>query len=235
MYLTAFQDKSPASGPALTASAFVPDLHHYKGSFGGRVYPLWADAAATLPNIAASVLARVAERLGTDIAAEDLFAYLVAVAAHPGYVERFRADLTQPGLRIPVTADPELFAEAAALGRRVVWLQTFGERMADAGAGRPPGPPRLPMGRRPQVPVGGAIPATPEGFPDLLGYDASGQRLLVGSGFIAPVPPAVWRYEVSGLQVLPQWFSYRKKDRSRPIIGDRRPPSPTAARRRRWG
>jgi len=26
--------------------------------------------------------------------------------------------------------------------------------------------------------------------------------------------------------VLTQWFSYRKKDRSRPIIGDRRPPSP---------
>jgi hypothetical protein len=26
--------------------------------------------------------------------------------------------------------------------------------------------------------------------------------------------------------VLRQWFSYRKRDRSRPIIGDRRPPSP---------
>ncbi len=38
--------------------------------------------------------------------------------------------------------------------------------------------------------------------------------------------PAVWAYEVSGKQVLRQWFSYRKLDRSRPIIGDRRPPSP---------
>jgi len=35
----------------------------------------------------------------------------------------------------------------------------------------------------------------------------------------------VWNYEVSGKQVLRQWFSYRKRDRSRPIIGDRRPPS----------
>ncbi len=33
-------------------------------------------------------------------------------------------------------------------------------------------------------------------------------------------------YEVSGKQVLLQWFSYRKRDRERPIIGDRRPPSP---------
>jgi len=36
----------------------------------------------------------------------------------------------------------------------------------------------------------------------------------------------MWRYEVSGKQVLLQWFSYRKKNRDRPIIGDRRPPSP---------
>lgn len=31
--------------------------------------------------------------------------------------------------------------------------------------------------------------------------------------------------EVSGKRVLTQWFSYRKKNRERPIIGDRRPPS----------
>ena len=36
----------------------------------------------------------------------------------------------------------------------------------------------------------------------------------------------MWRYEVSGKQVLVQWFSYRRRDRERPIIGDRRPPSP---------
>ncbi len=36
----------------------------------------------------------------------------------------------------------------------------------------------------------------------------------------------MWQYEVSGKQVLLQWFSYRKKNRERPIIGDRRQPSP---------
>jgi hypothetical protein len=39
------------------------------------------------------------------------------------------------------------------------------------------------------------------------------------------VSPEVWKYEISGKQVLRQWFSYRKADRERPIIGDRRPPS----------
>ncbi len=35
----------------------------------------------------------------------------------------------------------------------------------------------------------------------------------------------MWNYEVSGKHVLRQWFSYRQKDRFRPIMGDRRPPS----------
>jgi hypothetical protein len=63
-------------------------------------------------------------------------------------------------------------------------------------------------------------------MPDTINYDAGKQRLLVGHGFIENVPQAVWHYEVSGKQVLLQWFSYRKKHRERPIIGDRRPPSP---------
>jgi hypothetical protein len=33
----------------------MPDLHHYHGR-GGRVFPLWSNAAATTTNIAAGVL-----------------------------------------------------------------------------------------------------------------------------------------------------------------------------------
>ena len=63
-------------------------------------------------------------------------------------------------------------------------------------------------------------------MPDAIDHDAAHQRLRVGAGFIDNVPAAVWRYEVSGKQVLTQWFSYRRKTRERPLIGDRRPPSP---------
>jgi len=59
-----------------------------------------------------------------------------------------------------------------------------------------------------------------------MSYDAAKHRLLVGKGYVDNVTQAMWDYEVSGKQVLWQWFSYRKRDRSRPIIGDRRPPSP---------
>ena len=98
--------------------------------------------------------------------------------------------------------------------------------MADAAQGRPDGPPRLPESRAPTVSKEGEISTKPEEMPDAIDYDAAKQRLLVGHGFIDNVPPAVWQYEVSGKQVLLQWFSYRKKDRARPIMGDRRPPSP---------
>lgn len=47
-----------------------------------------------------------------------------------------------------------------------------------------------------------------------------------GAGNVAP---EVRAYEVSGKNVLTQWFSYRKADRTRPLIGDKRPPSPLDA------
>jgi hypothetical protein len=51
----------------------------------------------------------------------------------------------------------------------------------------------------------------------------------VGKGYIDNVMPEVWAYEVSGKLVVHQWFSYRKRDRSKPPMGDRRPPSPLSA------
>jgi hypothetical protein len=225
IYLTAIDDRSPTDGPALTISALIPDMHHYAGR-GGRVFPLWADATATSPNFAPGLLDLLSGIFSEPPTPEDLFAYIAAVAAQPGYIERFRADLATPGLRIPLTADPALFAEAAALGREVVWLHTYGERFIDPAAGRPHGPPRLPPNDAPTIPKEGAIPGDASRFPDTLEYDAAANRVHVGEGYVDRVPPAVWGYTVSGKQVLRQWFSYRKKNRERPIIGDRRPPSP---------
>jgi hypothetical protein len=62
-------------------------------------------------------------------------------------------------------------------------------------------------------------------MPDTISYDAANRRLWIGEGYVENIPPEVWAYEVSGKQVLTQWFSYRKRNRERPQIGDRRPPS----------
>ncbi len=226
IYMTALERVSPSGGSAVTLTGLIPDLDHYKGSFGGRVYPLWRDAAASQPNVRPTLLAFLAETYGREVGAEDAMAYIAALMAHPAFTARFAADLVRPGLRVPLTADATLFAEAVALGREVVWLHCFGERFADPDAGRPKRAPRLPKGEAPHVPAEGAIPGAPEPLPDTMDHDAGTNRLRVGKGFVANVTAAMWAYEVSGKPILRQWFSYRRRDRSRPIIGDRRPPSP---------
>ena len=225
VYVTAPHDRTPTNGPALSFTSLIPDLHHYHGR-GGRAFPLWADNQAATSNVKGAFLNCLSEQLGTPVSGQQVMAYLAAVMAHPGYTRRFKDDLVQPGLRLPLTRDAALFAEAVALGEEVIWLHTFGERYADPSTGRPAGPPRMPTGDGPLIPRDGAIPSDPARMPDRIDYAADKRRLRVGEGFIDNVPPAVWQYEVSGKQVLVHWFSYRKQDRTRPVIGDRRPPSP---------
>jgi hypothetical protein len=225
IHLTAPEDRTPTGGPAITSTALIPDLHHYHGR-GGRVYPLWRDHAATVPNVKPALLTHLAKVFGTSAKAEDVMAYLAAVMAHPAFTARFKADLVRPGLRVPLTAEAKLFAEAVALGSEVIWLHTYGERFVDAAAGRPKGPPRLPKESALSIPAKGAIPGAPEPLPDTMDYDPATRRLKIGKGFVENVTPEMWAYEVSGKQVLWHWFSYRRRDRTRPIIGDRRPPSP---------
>lgn len=106
----------------------------------------------------------------------------------------------------------------------MIWLHCYGERFTDPKADRPKKAPRLPKESAPSIPAAGAIP--PEPSPDTMDYDAAKRRLTIGQGYIENVTPQMWAYEVSGKQVLWHWFSYRRGDRRRPIIGDRRPPSP---------
>ncbi|MDP8978693.1 MAG: hypothetical protein M3N17_09020 [Actinomycetota bacterium] len=207
--LTAPHDRTPSDGPAVTLTGLIPDLHHYHGR-GGRVFPLWRDPDGAEPNVAPGLLDDLTRRCGAPVTRPDVLAYLAAVLAHPGFTARFAGDLVQPGLRVPLTADTQLFAEAVDAGRRVVWLHTYGQRFADPAAGRPARPPKLPADRRPKVRE--AIPDTPEGMPDEIAYDPHTQQLRVGVGVVAPVPPGVWEYEVSGMRVVRKWFGYRKRD-----------------------
>ncbi len=162
VYLTAPDDRSPSNGPALTFGHSIPDLHHYNGR-GGRAFPLWTDASAIKPNIAPEMLTLLADAYG-EVSPEDVMAYLAAVMAHPIFTQKFLPDLVQPGLRVPLTADPALFAEAAALGREVIWLHSYGERFIDPEAGqrdRRVWPPR----RGPRSPPKARSPANPSRCP----------------------------------------------------------------------
>jgi hypothetical protein len=228
VYLTAPEDRSPTSGPALTFTNLIPDLHHYNGR-GGRVNPLWHDRAGAKPNVKPALLIYLAKIYGQAVKAEDVIAYLAAVMAHPAFTARFQPDLVQPGLRVPVTADAKLFDEAVALGNEVIWLHCYGERFAAPTANRPKQAPRLPKELAPFIPINGAIPSAPEPLPETIEYDPTKKRLKIGNGFVENVTPEMWAYEVSAKQVLWQWFSNRRRDRTKPLIGDKRPASPLDA------
>lgn len=225
VHLTALSRTSPASGPAITFAGLIPDLDHYKGSFGGRVFPLWQEHETRESNLRPALLAFLSRRYKQTVSAEDVMAYIAAVAANAAFTERFQPDLVQPGLRIPLTANAKIFHQAVQLGRRIIWLHTYGERFTSPKEGRPKGPPRLPKDKAPRIPAKGAIPDTPDKMPETIAYEPANQRLQIGDGYVERVTPAVWKYEVSGKQVLRQWFSYRQKNRERPLMGDRRPPS----------
>ncbi|MEU3168538.1 type ISP restriction/modification enzyme [Streptosporangium sp. NPDC006930] len=197
-------------GPGLVFTALIPDMDYYNLR-SGCTRPLYRDAEATTPNITPGLLGYLSQMLQLPVQSEDLLAYIAAVAAHPAYSERFRDDLEIPGARIPLTAEPALWNRAVELGRRIVWLHTYGERYVDPTVGRPAGCPRLPVEDRPWCYE--EIPDTTVGMPnEKLRYDPESGDLWIGAGKVGPVPPEVRYYEVSGMNVLDKWYGYRKKE-----------------------
>jgi hypothetical protein len=180
-------------GPPLTFSALLPDGHSPAGR-PGRIRPLFRRPGGLDPNLPPGLLGHLARRLGTPVTAEDVLAW-VAVLGRGSPVE------------VPLTADPGLWAEGVALGRRVLWLHTRGIRFADQAELRPAGHPRLPGGRRPYVRA--ALPDVPREAPS---YDPEEEALVLGSGRIAPVPEAAWEFRAGGTRVLETWFERRGPD-----------------------
>ncbi|MGY1972970.1 type ISP restriction/modification enzyme [Nocardia gipuzkoensis] len=208
VYVTEQHAHSITTGPGLTFTSLVPSVHHFNGR-GGRVFPLYRDPGGLSSNIAPGFIATLSSRLAMHVTADDVLAYIAGLVAHPGYTARFIDNLRTPGIRIPITADPESWADAVTIGREVIWLHTFGDRFTDPSQGRPRSSPKLRGNRRPQVVE--VIPDTPNGMPDSIFYTRDTETLHVGIGRITPVPARVWNYEVGGMKVVKHWFDYRKK------------------------
>ena len=205
VYMTSLLTAVLGRGPAAVVSAEIPDLHHFRGSFGGKnVIPLWRDAEATQPNLAAGFLDTLSAAHGVDVSARGLFAYVYGILAQPAYVEMFWDELERPPPRVPITKDAELFQRVAQHGKRLMYVHTYGKRFGgpdDDGAV-----------------LQGAARCTKavslERYPKSFSYDPTTQVLRVGDGRFSPVSPEVWDYSVSGLQVVKSWLGRRKLNRS---------------------
>lgn len=213
----------PKAGPGLYFNDLIPDMDAFKGSEGGRAHPsLTTDSTPNLTEPAAQMLR---ERFGNN-APGDLVYYLAALTGHPGYVRTFDEPLQQAGIRVPLTADPELWERAVQLGKQVVWLHTYGER------GEPlPGMKylhQLPEGAdytlpTPTVDMGRTMPEKKPSFsPDPVNGSLSEEQDIPVTGTVSfgqarceNVEKRVFDYTVGGNQVLGLWAKYRLK---KPVV-----------------
>lgn len=116
---------------------------------------------------------------------------------------------------LPLTGNSKLWSRAVSIGEEVIWLHTYGSRCVDRSSGRLEEFPRLPLGVCPKVTV--PIPSTSDRMPDHIDYDEETEKLIIGEGAIAPVSRAVWEYSVGGMNIIRQWFEYRRRRRGRQI------------------
>jgi hypothetical protein len=202
VYFASLLTKVLGHGPAISASAHVPDLDYFCNRGGKDIIPLWCDPEATRPNVAADLLRALDRAYGRTTDPVDVFAYAYAVLANPGYVRRFAEPLQLPGPRLPLTRDAARFERGAALGREVLRWHTFGERLREPDDG-------FTLAGAAGVIV--EIPDTPETYPERHAYDPERQVLHVGQGQLGPVSPGVIGFSVSGLQVVKSWLDYRMK------------------------
>ncbi|MFC6881473.1 type ISP restriction/modification enzyme [Actinomadura yumaensis] len=194
-------------GPALTFTGLIPDLHHFCGWGGGGVRPLWRDQAGDVPNMTGTLLDHLSSVLGLSISASDVVAYIAAVTAHPGYTRRFKYELRQPGVRIPITAAPTAWNDALTIGHEVIWLHTYGSRITD---------PTMTLKRSERAVVERfgikcmtPVRSLPEQISERLAYDPETQTLYVGNGAFASVRQEVIDYTVSGRRIVWRWLNDR--------------------------
>ena len=205
IFVSSFLTGVLGEGPSIVASAYTPDLDFFRGSFGGKhVIPLWRDPDATQPNICTGLLGEISSELQGDVHPEELLCYTYGLLASPGYVERFSEELIEPGPRLPITKNSELFQKTVEYGKQLIWLHTYGERFIPEGS------------TTGKIPAGTAkstqgISQNPADYPDSYSYEAESNTLIVGDGKFAPVSQDVWEFEISGMNVVQSWLSYRMK------------------------
>ncbi len=164
-------------------------------------------------NVDGRLLARLAGTYRTPVSAADVFYYAYAVLYTPTYRRKYSEFMESDFPRIPFPADGDRFAAFAERGRELAALHLSDhprldppgvrferERAADGGS------------------AGGGGSGDSGGGPvvsERTGeygrrYDAASERFYPnGDVYFAPVPQAVWEYEIGARQVLKKWMRAR--------------------------
>jgi len=205
-YLTSLLTKVLGSGPALTATACLPDLDHFSNRGAKDVLPLYRDQAAKDANIRPGLLAAWSRQLKHPISPEQFIAYIYGLLAHPGFTDRFFDELEDGEVRVPLTLDTDLFCDVYATGATLLHLHTYGARFSPPGKGAH----GLPRGKARCTKT---INEDPSEYPQTYQYFPDTRVLQIQGGEIAPIEPEIWSYSVSNFPVVASWLGYRMKDR----------------------
>jgi hypothetical protein len=189
LFLTSMLTNVLGPGPAAVATRHVPDLDHFRGSFGARgVVPLWLDAEATRPNVSAVWLERLSQHYARGLVAEQLFAYCYAVLVAPSYTRRFAEELRTPGPRVPLPPDRATFSRGVRLGATLLAVHTY---------------------QTPAVGLAKVLHSVGPALPARFGYDSADCTVWLDDGRVGPVSSAVWAFSVSGYGVVRNWLRRR--------------------------
>ena len=155
--------------------------------------------AVRKPNLNPALVEALTAAHGKAPTPEDIFHYVYAILFAPAYRAKYTPFLRMAFPRIPFTADAKLFKKLAALGEKLVGLHLLKSPELDPPACRfeGQGDGRVSKDRR----TG-------------LRYDAAQQRVYINATqYFAPVPEAVWTYQIGGYQVCDKWLKDRKERR----------------------
>ena len=103
VYLTSLLTTFLGAGPALTACAEIPDLHHFSGRGQKDAIPLYRSADASQANIFPGLLAVLGKQYQRRISPEDFLAYVYGALGQPNFTSRFAKELETRELRVPIT------------------------------------------------------------------------------------------------------------------------------------
>jgi hypothetical protein len=204
MYLTSLLTDFLGTGPALTACAAIPDLHHFSGRGAKDTIPLYRNADATETNILPGLPDMLGKTYKRKVTPEDFLAYVYGALTQPAFTARYAKELETRELRVPITRDAALFEKVRDAGARLLWLHTYGERFVPKGKQRG----HVPRGEAKCVKT---VPGDPDGYPESFDYNDTTRALHVGEGEFRPVGREVFEFEVSGLKVVQSWLKYRMK------------------------
>lgn len=149
------------------------------------------------PNLNSSIVGALMAAYGVELTPEEIFHYIYAVLYAPAYRTKYAEFLRSDFPRIPFVLDVGLFRNLAALGEKLVALHLLKSPELDPPACRFEGEGDNRVGKDRKTG---------------LRYDADGECVYINAAqYFAPVPEAVWTFQIGGYQVCEKWLKDRRE------------------------